>query len=80
MPAWAEDTEGDTKLPEDAAIKAAFPTRSGRHDLYQEAMRLVGARRSKAGLVELVNWLLLRAEEEEGCEMCSCIHCARRKK
>lgn len=52
----------DAPLPEDADIDAAFPTRSGRHDLYVEAMRLVGARRSKASLVALVVWLLLRAE------------------
>lgn len=52
------DEWGDTPLPEDDAIKAAHPTRTGRHDLYAEAMRLVGARRSKGGLVELVNWLL----------------------
>lgn len=50
----------DNELPEDAAISAAFPTRSNRHDLYQEAMRMVGAKRSKHGLVKLVNWLLYR--------------------
>lgn len=53
---------GDQPLPEDPAIAAAHPLRSGRDDLYMEAMRLVGARRSKAALVELVTWLLLRAE------------------
>lgn len=58
---WTED---DQPLPEDADIDAAFPTRSGRHDLYGEAMRLVGARRSKAGLVGLVTWLLHRAERK----------------
>jgi len=53
----------DRPLPEDDAIKAAHPLRSGRHDLYAEAMRLIGARHSKAGLVELVNWLLVDREE-----------------
>lgn len=53
----------DASLPEDAAIDAAFPTRSGRHDLYAEAMRLVGARRTKGALVALVNWLLLEREK-----------------
>lgn len=62
MPSWAEDTMGDAPIPEDAQIDAAFPTSSGRHDLYKEAMRLVGAKRSKAGLVSLVNWLLHQAE------------------
>lgn len=61
MPAWDLDN-GDTALPEDDAIDAAFPTRSGRHDLYAESMRLVGARRSKGGLVGLVCWLLLERD------------------
>lgn len=43
-------------------IKLAHPTRTGRHDLYAEAMRLVGERHEKAELVELVNWLLHRIE------------------
>ncbi len=55
-------SDADKPLPEDAAIAAAFPTRSGRHDLYAEALRLVGARHSKGGLVALVNWLLLERE------------------
>lgn len=50
----------DKPLPEDEAIKAAFPTRSGHHGAYGEAMRLVGARQSKGALVSLVNWLLVR--------------------
>jgi hypothetical protein len=58
MPAWSCDNHADTPLPEDIQIQHADPTVSGRHDLYAEAMRLVGARRSKAGLVSLVNWLL----------------------
>lgn len=52
----------DRPLPEDPQIEAAFPTRSGRHDLYGEAMRFVGARYTKGGLVALVNWLLHRIE------------------
>lgn len=57
----SDDTWEDQPIPEDEAIKAAHPTRSGQHEAYQEAMRLVGAKRSKAALVELVNWLLLEA-------------------
>ena len=53
----------DQAIPEDEHIKAAHPTRSGRHDTYQEAMRLVGAKKSKASLVALVNWLLLEREQ-----------------
>lgn len=48
----------DAALPEDADIKAAHPSRTGDHTLYAEACRLVAARRSKSGLVELVNYLL----------------------
>jgi cell division protein FtsB len=65
--AW---TDQDEPLPEDDAIAAAFPLfRSKRHDLYAEAIRLVGAKRSKGALVDLVNWLLherdaLRADAE----------------
>jgi hypothetical protein len=62
MPADAWKDEDDKPLPEDAQIHAAFPTRSGRHDLYGEAMRLVSARYSKGGLVALVNWLLHRTQ------------------
>lgn len=49
---------GDQPLPEDDKIKAAHPSRTGRHGLYQMAMRLVGAKKSKQALVHLVNWLL----------------------
>jgi hypothetical protein len=54
-------------LPEDAAIEAAHPMNGGDGARYMEAMRLVGARRSKGALVELVNWLLARtALQPEG--------------
>jgi hypothetical protein len=53
--AW---TDQDEPLPEDDAIKVAFPLNSKRYDLYAEAMRLVSAKRSKGALVDLVNWLL----------------------
>lgn len=49
----------DAVLPEDDVIKAAHPSRTGDHESYADARRLVGARRSKQGLVELVNWLLV---------------------
>ena len=55
----------DAPLPEDAEIAASHPLRIGRHDLYAEAMRLVGARRSKGGLVELACWLLTRVAKAE---------------
>lgn len=55
----------DAQLPEDAAIAEAFPANSGRHDLYAEAMRLVGAKHSKGALVMLVNWLLHRSAPNE---------------
>lgn len=57
--AWDED---DRALPEDEAIHDAHPIRTGRHDQYAEAMRLVGAKRSKGALVSLVTWLLFRLD------------------
>jgi hypothetical protein len=59
-------TWDDAPLAEDAAIQAAFPTRTGRHDLYVEATRLVGATRSKGKLVALVNWLLAERAAARG--------------
>jgi hypothetical protein len=44
------------------SIKAAFPTNSGSHDEYGQAMTMVGNRRSKGALVALVNWLLVRCK------------------
>lgn len=58
------DTWDDDKpIPEDADILAAHPINTGRHDLYAEAMRMVGAKRSKGALVDLVNWLLATVQE-----------------
>lgn len=57
--------DDDKPLPEDAEIDAVFPTRSERHDIYAEAMRMVGAKRSKGAIVALVNWLLHRIETAE---------------
>lgn len=61
--AW--NSQDDRSIPEDAAISAAFPTRSGRHDLYAKASRLVGAKYTKGALIALVNWLLHLGEASE---------------
>lgn len=45
-------------MTEQEKIEAAHPMKTGRHDLYKEAMRLVGEREAKYDLVNLVNWLL----------------------
>jgi hypothetical protein len=66
---WTDD---DKPIPEDDAIKQAHPVRSGRHDLYAEAQRLVSAKRSKYALVELVNWLLHRVEKTKTDERAAC--------
>lgn len=50
---------------EQTAIESAHPLTTGRHDLYNEAMRLVGERHGKGDLVDLVNWLLYRIERIE---------------
>lgn len=55
---WDAKECEEKPLPEDVAIMAAHPLETNRHDLYEEAMRLVGAKRSKSALVCLVNWML----------------------
>jgi hypothetical protein len=59
--AWNDDKP----IPEDEEIQKAHPLRTGKHKLYEEAMRLVGAKHSKYALVDLVNWLLYRLEEQK---------------
>jgi hypothetical protein len=61
--AWSDD---DRPLPEDEAIQAAHPLKTKAYDRHREAMRLVGAKRSKGALVDLVNWLLSRCEQSSG--------------
>lgn len=67
---WSEE---DQPLPEDEKIHAAHPLTTGRHDLYAEAMRMVGAKRSKGAIVGLVNWLLLERQEarKEAAQRCA---------
>lgn len=52
-------------LDETEAINSAHPVNTGRHDLYKEAMRLVGEHHEKSQLVALVNWLLHRLEDND---------------
>lgn len=54
----------DPPRSDDPAIAAAHPMRTGRHDLWAEAMRLVSERHAKYDLVELVNWLLAENAEQ----------------
>jgi hypothetical protein len=58
-------TKEDQPLPEDSKIEATHPTKTNEHQVYAEALRLVGAKRSKYALVDLVNWLLIRLEVHE---------------
>lgn len=58
----AEWSDEDQPLPEDAEILAAHPLKTKRFDLYDTAQRLVGAKRSKFALIDLVNWALWKAE------------------
>jgi len=53
---------GDVEDGWSERIKAAFPTRSGSHEHYATAMKMVGHRHSKGELVALVNWLLVDRE------------------
>lgn len=43
-------------------IDAAFPTRSGSHQQYAAARKMVGHRHSKGQLVALVNWILVERD------------------
>lgn len=52
-------------------IDAAHPLETGRHDLYEHALELVGARHSKGDLVNLVTCLLFRGEQPKVLK-CAC--------
>ncbi len=56
------DQWADRKDDLSEAIAASHPLKTGRHDLYRQAMMLVGNRHSKYALVDLVNHFL--AEED----------------
>ena len=49
-------------MTEQEQIEATHPMNTGRHDLYKEALRLVGERHAKYDLVDLVNWFLVRLD------------------
>jgi hypothetical protein len=57
-PSWEDRPDAWTDR-----IKAAFPTRSGSHEQYALAMKMVGNRHSKGELVALVNWLLVEIRD-----------------
>ena len=57
---WEHGNTDDRPLPEDEAIEATAPWHVRENvALDMEAMRLVGAKKSKRGLVNLVRWLLV---------------------
>ena len=58
MSTWADRDDEYTD-----AINEAHPTNTNRHDVYEKAMRLVGNRHSKYALINLVNYLLVKAEK-----------------
>lgn len=62
------DTWDDKPDEWSEAIHAAFPTRSGSHDQYAQALQMIGNRHSKGELVSLVNWLLLRLKAAPGAD------------
>jgi hypothetical protein len=55
----------DQPIPEDAAIHAAHPAFTQKYILFAEAQRLVRSKPSRGAMVELVNWLLVRATAAE---------------
>lgn len=60
MSTWDDKEDEHTE-----AIAAAHPLRTGDHARYARAVEMVSARHSKYTLVDLVNWLLMRAEVAE---------------
>jgi hypothetical protein len=50
--------ESDREDEYTPAIDAAHPTNTENHELYEQALRIVGNRHSKYALVDAVNWLL----------------------
>jgi hypothetical protein len=59
---WTSD---DQPLPEDEAISESHPLNSKQFKVFDEAVRLVSAKRSKYALVGLVGWLLSRIDRLE---------------
>lgn len=63
---WRWKSGDDKPLPEDDEIESVHPMSDladeGKFKRYENALRLVGARHSKYGLVNLVNWLLYKVE------------------
>jgi len=60
-----EWTSEDEPIKEDKEIEAVHPVNvedEKVHKVYEEALRMVGAKRSKYALVDLVHWLLWRIE------------------
>jgi hypothetical protein len=75
-PSWEDRTDEWTER-----VRASFPTRSGSHEEYALAMRMVGNRHSKSELVALVNWLLVErrdARQKTLGEVAECENAARR--
>lgn len=58
-------SDHDKPIPEDEAIKAAHPIRTGKHAVYVRALEMVSAKHSKGALVEMVNWLLVEIEKHD---------------
>ena len=56
---------GDQKDEYTPAIKAAHPTRTKRFEIWDRALAMIGKRHGKYELVDLTNWLLVRAEDAE---------------
>ena len=50
-------------------IRETHPLRTGEHDNYALAMKMIGNRHSKGQLVELVNWLLSRTPKNPAIDM-----------
>jgi hypothetical protein len=63
--AVAQASWGDQKDEHTEAIRAAHPIRTDDFETYDTAMAMIGTRHGKYELVNLVNWLLVRAKTAE---------------
>lgn len=61
--AVAKASWGDQADEHTDAIRAAHPTRTKQYETWDRALAMVGKRHGKYELVDLVNWLLVRAEQ-----------------
>lgn len=62
----AQDAWEDTPDEYTAEIATAHPMKTGDHDTYQIASKMIGNRHGKGALIDLMNWLLRKQQAQSG--------------